>query len=380
VNAERLIRCCASRSGFYKDQAFKSGSQKKDESRVNLFVGICTRKFSFGCDHSLVWLCCLTFSLLDVVLHEGAGVFFRSQTNFNSLVLSRAQSRPQIIPLCEQEPVVSAAGSPRWNGLARLRGFVLATFLLCEGFAAITMFSNRAFAQEGNRTFTAAEVMAGAATFAANCQLCHGANGDSVAGIDLAHQRFKRAASDDDLRGVIHDGVPAAGMPSFPTLTRADQDGLVAYIRSNFNQGGSPSLLGDRTRGRALFEGKGGCAGCHRPGGNGSASDLSFIGAVRLPADIQKAILDPNMTLLPINRAVHIVTKSGRTYDGQRVNEDTFTVELLDRASRRPVLIERSDIRDYRLAAISDMPAYAGKLTDQEVADLMAYLLPPKEP
>jgi len=77
---------------------------------------------------------------------------------------------------------------------------------------------------------------------------------------------------------------------------------------------------------------------------------------------------------------VHIVTRSGRTYDGQRVNEDTFTVELIDRSSRRPVLIERSDIRDYQLATTSDMPAYAGKLSDQEIADLMAYLLPSKGP
>jgi len=298
-----------------------------------------------------------------------------------SAVLCLVHSRPQMaVPQCKRASVMNASGSGKPNRLARFRHFIIGSLLFCEGLMATAMVPNPAFAQEGNRTYTAAEVLAGAATFAANCQLCHGANGDSVAGIDLAHQRFKRAASDDDLRGVIHDGVPAAGMPSFPTLTRADQDGLVAYIRSSFNQGGLPALAGDRARGRALFEGKGACAGCHRSGGNGSASDLSFIGAVRLPADIQKAILDPGMALLPINRTVHIVTRSGRTYDGQRVNEDTFTVELIDRSSRRPVLIERSDIRDYQLATTSDMPAYAGKLSDQEIADLMAYLLPSKGP
>jgi putative heme-binding domain-containing protein len=264
--------------------------------------------------------------------------------------------------------------------LILFRHFSVTAAMLGAGLSVMAALSGHAWAQEGNRTYTNAEVVSGAALFTNNCQLCHGANGDSVAGIDLAHQRFKRAASDDDLRAVIHDGVPAAGMPSFPALERPALDSLVAYIRSGFNQGGAPMLAGDKTRGQALFEGKGNCAFCHRPGGDGPAPDLSFISAVRLPADIQKAILDPNNTLLPINRQLRIVTRDGQVYNGQRVNEDTFTVQMLDAARHRLVLIDRANIRDYRLAASTAMPAYAGKLSDQDMADLMAYLLSPKGP
>ena len=34
--------------------------------------------------------------------------------------------------------------------------------------------------------------------------------------------------------------------------------------------------------------------------------------------------------MMPINRPVRIVTKDGRTITGRRLNEDTYTVQLID--------------------------------------------------
>ena len=58
----------------------------------------------------------------------------------------------------------------------------------------------------------------------------------------------------------------------------------------------------------------------------------------------------------------------------RRVNEDTFTVQLID-AKEQLVSIAKSDIRTYDLGAASNMPSFTGKLSDKELADLLAYLI-----
>ena len=76
----------------------------------------------------------------------------------------------------------------------------------------------------------------------------------------------------------------------------------------------------------------------------------------------------------PINRPVRIVTRDGRTISGRRLNEDTFTIQLID-ANERLVAIDKSEIKQYEKAAASTMPSVAGKLSGDEIADLIAYLL-----
>ena len=94
--------------------------------------------------------------------------------------------------------------------------------------------------------------------------------------------------------------------------------------------------IGDATRGRALFAGKANCASCHRVNGVGprTAPDLSDIGAIRSAATIQRLLLDPSANMWPINRPVTIVTRDGKTYQGRRLNEDTFTVQIIDDKER----------------------------------------------
>ena len=60
--------------------------------------------------------------------------------------------------------------------------------------------------------------------------------------------------------------------------------------------------------------------------------------------------------------------------EGRRLNEDTATVQLLDKQERL-ISLSKSDIRELQLGTTSAMPSYAGKLSNAEVADLLAYLL-----
>ena len=139
---------------------------------------------------------------------------------------------------------------------------------------------------------------------------------------------------------------------------------------------GTPLTVGNAARGKAVYDGMGGCAACHRVHGNGSraAPDLSDIGAVRAASEIRRSILEPTMAMQPINRPVRIVTRDGRTILGRRLNEDTYSVQLIDREERLISLL-KADISEFELGQTSEMPSYAGKLDEDEVDDLVAYLL-----
>ncbi|OFW42414.1 MAG: hypothetical protein A3J29_23335 [Acidobacteria bacterium RIFCSPLOWO2_12_FULL_67_14b] len=193
--------------------------------------------------------------------------------------------------------------------------------------------------------------------------------------MNLPRQQFRRAASDDDIRNTITTGVTAAGMPPF-RLQPAELDGLIAFIRSGFDITATPFTVGDAGRGKAVYDGTGACAACHRVAGMGprTAPDLSDVGAIRQPAAIQRSLLEPSRAMVPINRPLRIVTREGRTIRGRRVNEDTATVQLIDEGERL-VSLSKSDIREFELGTASSMPSFAGKLTGEELADLLAYLL-----
>ena len=170
-------------------------------------------------------------------------------------------------------------------------------------------------------------------------------------------------------------GVPGAGMPPF-TFQPAELEGLVAFIRADFDVGGTAGRVGDAARGRELFENKGACATCHRVNGKGPrvAPDLSDIGAIRSPAQFYRSLTDPVKQMMPINRPVRIVTRDGRTIRGRRLNEDTYTVQLIDEQERL-VSLDKTDIRELELAKTSPMPPATNTLSNDELADLVGYLV-----
>ena len=152
--------------------------------------------------------------------------------------------------------------------------------------------------------------------------------------------------------------------------------GIVAYLRNmnSFDRGSVKT--GDAMRGRTVVEGKGDCARCHRVGGQGSrmAPDLSDIGVARSAGSLLRSLTDPTSQMMPINRPVRIVTRDGRTINGRRLNEDTYTVQLID-DQEKLVSLTKSDLREYTILTVSPMPSYRDRLTPDEIADVVAYLL-----
>jgi len=103
------------------------------------------------------------------------------------------------------------------------------------------------------------------------------------------------------------------------------------------------------------------------------APDLSDVGAFRAPEALQRSLTDPSSSMLPLNRFVRAVTRDGKVISGRRLNEDTYTVQLITTDERLTSLI-KGDLREYTVLKTSAMPSYKEKLTAAELDDVVAYL------
>ena len=145
---------------------------------------------------------------------------------------------------------------------------------------------------------------------------------------------------------------------------------------------------GDAARGKAIYLGKGDCQSCHRVNGVGSrlGPDLSDIGVPRgggrgAPAPtptvnlavLETSILDPDAEVATSNRLVRVVMKDGTSITGRLLNHDNFTVQMIDPQGKLRSFM-KADLRESTVLVKGLMPSYKGRLSDQEVADLVAYL------
>jgi putative heme-binding domain-containing protein len=222
--------------------------------------------------------------------------------------------------------------------------------------------------------YSDADIAYGSTLYTSKCVTCHGAQGDAIGGVNLRSGKFRNAVTDRELERFIRGGSPA-GMPAF-TLDNAEMAGIIAYLRNMNAFDAAAVKLGDAARGRTTFEGKGGCTACHRIGGGGSrvAPSLGDIGAARSAGSLQRSLLEPTSQMMPINRPVRLVTKDGTVINGRRLNEDTYNVQVIDDRERLHSLA-KSELREFTISTTSPMPSYKGRLSDEEIADVLAYLL-----
>jgi putative heme-binding domain-containing protein len=224
--------------------------------------------------------------------------------------------------------------------------------------------------------FLPAEIDAGGRLYTANCTGCHGPEGDGVAGINFSQGKFRRGASDDDLIRIIVRGIPGTPMP--PSGIADNQVAtIVAYLRSmtaaNGEASGGPG--GDVGRGRTVAEGKGQCLTCHSIGVNGmhAGPALTDIGAQRRGADLMRSLTDPAGEVRPENRTIRVVTRDGRTLTGRFLNQDTFSIQLID-ATDKMLSVDKATVRESSIQTTSPMPSFKDKLSAQELADVVSYL------
>jgi putative heme-binding domain-containing protein len=219
-----------------------------------------------------------------------------------------------------------------------------------------------------------ADIAYGLSVYTAKCATCHGPQGDGAGGVNLRSGTFRNATTDQELARFIRAGSPA-GMPAI-ALDNTDMAGIIAYLRNMNAFDPATVKTGDIGRGRALFEGRGGCLACHRVGQSGARTgpNLTDIGSVRSAGSIQRSLVEPSSQMMPINRPVRVVTKSGTVINGRRLNEDTYTLQLIDDRERLHSL-NKADLREYTISRTSPMPSYQGTFSPDETADVVAYLL-----
>jgi len=206
-----------------------------------------------------------------------------------------------------------------------------------------------------------------------NCVECHGLEGDAVPDVDLGHGRFRRATTDPELVGIVLRGIPNTAMPP-NNFTEAQASAIVQFLRAKARR--AAASAGNPGAGQAIFAGKGNCTSCHRVNGVGSrvGPDLSEIGRLRHSTDIESAIVDPDSLILPSNRFVRLVTRDGATITGRLLNQDLFTVQLIDSKEQLRTM-QRTDLKEFAFVEKSPMPSYRGKLNAQEMTDLVSYLV-----
>ncbi len=229
-------------------------------------------------------------------------------------------------------------------------------------------------------SYTQADIENGARLYQSSCAGCHGPNGDMVPGIELLRGQFRRATSDIELMRIIQTGIPGTTMPP-SSFTETQAGTIVAYLRSaapasGRGAGAGSVPRGDMAKGRTIFEGKGQCATCHRVNGVGPrvAPDLSEIGSIRQARELQEKIVNPDGLVRPANRIVEVVMKDGSKISGHLLNQDTFTIQLLD-SKERLLSLSRTDVRDFSVLKESPMPSSHDKLTPEELTDLVTYLV-----
>jgi putative heme-binding domain-containing protein len=178
-------------------------------------------------------------------------------------------------------------------------------------------------------------------------------------------------------RGLLMRHADAAIRERAKALFARDVPGPRADVVKEYEQK-LPLLKGNAERGRAAFERE--CATCHRLAGKGFdvGPNLETI-RHHAPRQVLANILDPGREVSPAYIEYVVVTKEGQTATGI-MSAETATSITLRRPNDVVETILRDNIDEIASSGKSLMPeGFEKKFPPQEMADLLAFLLSPKE-
>jgi hypothetical protein len=68
-----------------------------------------------------------------------------------------------------------------------------------------------------------------------------------------------------------------------------------------------------------------------------------------------------------------VVTTDGREITGRLLNQDVYSLQMLD-SKEQLVVFQKSSLREFNFVQTPPMPSYRDKLSSEEQTDLIAYL------
>lgn len=197
------------------------------------------------------------------------------------------------------------------------------------------------------------------------CTTCHAVNGiGATSGPDLG------------AAGGGRGGGRGAGAPAIAAVPPAAGGGAPA---------GAPPAAGGGRGGRGGGAPGAGGRGGGAPAGPPAAGALPAApaaqgrggggrgGNVPNPAQIERSIVDPSAEMAAPYRIYQVVTKANVTARGTLLNQDTFSVQMRD-TSDKLMSYWKTDLKEFAFVP-SPMPSYKDKLTPQEIADVVSYLV-----
>jgi putative heme-binding domain-containing protein len=239
----------------------------------------------------------------------------------------------------------------------------------------------------------------GAALYKSYCAFCHGTGAKGAKGPNLTDEFWKWGGTDEAVFETIAHGRPGTQMGAFLMAEKLNEDKIwkiIAYLRSQATYGDwaqrypskevqkttTPAwkppagITPDPKAGEALFKdsnGKAGCINCHTVNGQGGkvGPDLSHIGD-RSPEYLLESVQNPSAYIAPEFTPVQIVTKEGKRVIGIIKHEDDYSIQIRN-AQDESLIFSKNEIQSKVPRNVSLMPTI--NLTDQEVYDIVAYLL-----
>lgn len=222
-----------------------------------------------------------------------------------------------------------------------------------------------------------APVQRGQKLFGQACAFCHGADATGARGPDLVRSPLVAHDLKGELIGeVIRNGRPDKGMPAMPTTDEQVSD-IAAFLHARAKEAlessGVPNtypveklLTGSAEKGKAFFEGAGGCKNCHSPTG-----DLAGVSRKYPPIELQAHMLYPDSQ--PVMATVSL--PSGEQIKGVVSHLDDFVVSIRigDKTGWYRSFL-RKDVKLELKDPLAEHRELLHKLTSADMHNLFAYI------
>jgi cytochrome c oxidase cbb3-type subunit 3 len=223
----------------------------------------------------------------------------------------------------------------------------------------------------------------GRSMYNSSCAGCHGLDGrGSDKAPNIAGSPSVRQSSDGELSGIISNGIPESGMPSFRNLSDKQLRAIVGYLRSLQGKPGVPMVHGDANRGKEIFFGRGDCSSCHTISGEGGflGPDLTDYAATASADVVRDEIVKAPRVPSHGYRAAVLITAKGDRVEGLIRNEDNFSVQMQTKDGSFH-FFKKAELRSFERKDNSLMPSdYKQRLSDRELDDLVSYLMKTPDP